>query len=432
MEAEESCSVEKRQAIKGPKKFIPKVAASGPPSSKKGALPEPLPQQQPVASSSSKQAVPRVSSPLSTPQNKGKGKEVPVIPKRRSMRILETRFANTCKNKGEDLGPKVMVTVDDDNDDGSDESGAPETEISTHKQESTHNTSGMDEDLDEDQYYSHDEDTYPDFDINLEEPDASDTPLELASDRGQHVDIELVVPTVEDTTGASSEAGFDFPAIVADVVLSLPAVQPPSPPNLGTSAMAADTSPPLLTIIPPTSPILDTSNMAVDTSPPLPAVLPPTSPILDTSDMAAGTSPPLPAVLSSTPPILGTSDMAAGTSPPLPTVLPLAEIVDNSHRNGDTFIAGTSRGHSSEKSMSWQDWKNSYTAFKALFDGGVTILRSIDELLPLCHKFNRYVAFQGALVYPKTVAILRKFIDKYESFMEASDITSSFSRCAAF
>ncbi|CAL9001555.1 unnamed protein product, partial [Prunus brigantina] len=37
---EESCSVEKRQAVKGPKKFIPKVAASGPPSSKKGALPE--------------------------------------------------------------------------------------------------------------------------------------------------------------------------------------------------------------------------------------------------------------------------------------------------------------------------------------------------------------------------------------------------------
>ncbi|CAL9010776.1 unnamed protein product [Prunus brigantina] len=108
------------------------------------------------------------------------------------MRILETRFANTRKNKGEDSGPKVVVTVDDNSDDGSDESGAAETEISTHKQESTHSTSGMDEDLDEDQYYSHDEDTYPDFDTNLEEPNASDTPPALASDRGQRVDIELV------------------------------------------------------------------------------------------------------------------------------------------------------------------------------------------------------------------------------------------------
>ncbi|CAL8168724.1 unnamed protein product [Prunus armeniaca] len=43
---EESCSVEKSQAVKGQKKFIPKVAASGPPSSRKVALPEPLPQQQ--------------------------------------------------------------------------------------------------------------------------------------------------------------------------------------------------------------------------------------------------------------------------------------------------------------------------------------------------------------------------------------------------
>ncbi|CAL9011502.1 unnamed protein product [Prunus brigantina] len=61
--------------------------------------------------------------------------------------------------------------------------------------------------------------------------------------------------------------------------------------------------------------------------------------------------------------------------------------------------------------MSWQDWENSFMTFKAFFDGGVTILRSIDELLPLCH---------------------RKFVDKYKSFMEITDITSSFSRSATF
>ncbi|CAL2271162.1 unnamed protein product [Prunus armeniaca] len=100
------------------------------------------------------------------------------------MRILETRFANTRKNKGEDSGPKVVVTVDDNSDDGSDDSGAAGTEINIHEQESTHDTSGMDEDLDEGQYYSHDEDTYLDFGTNLEELDASNTPPVLASDHG--------------------------------------------------------------------------------------------------------------------------------------------------------------------------------------------------------------------------------------------------------
>ncbi|CAL9006442.1 unnamed protein product [Prunus brigantina] len=38
---DESCSVGKRQAVKGPKKFIPKVAASGPPSPRKAFLPGP-------------------------------------------------------------------------------------------------------------------------------------------------------------------------------------------------------------------------------------------------------------------------------------------------------------------------------------------------------------------------------------------------------
>ncbi|CAL9024108.1 unnamed protein product [Prunus brigantina] len=510
---EETCSIEKRQAVKGPKKFIPKVAASGPPSSRKVALPEALPQQQPVASGTS--------------QNKGKGKEVPVISKRRSMRILETRFANTRKDKGEDSGPKVVVTVDDNSDDGSDDSGDAETEISIHEQESTHNTSGMDEDLDEDQYYSHDEDTYTDFGTNLEEPDASDAPPVLASDHGQRVDIELVVPTIEDTTGASSEVGFAFPTTIADVVLSLPAVQPPSSHILCTPDMVADASPPLPAVLPPISPILDMPDTTVGTVPPLPAALPPTSPnpstpditastspalaavllpaspipstpdiaastspalpavlpsthpILGTSDMAASTSPALPAVLPSTPPILGTPDMAASTSPALPAVLlpaspipstpdiavgivpllpailpstppilgtpdmaasaspplpaaqPFVEIIDNSHKNGDAFIAGSSVGHSSEKGMSWQDWENSYTAFKAFFDGGVTILRSIDELLPLCHRFDGYVTFQGALVYPETVEAFKRFMDKYGSLMGATDVTSSFSRCTA-
>ncbi|PQQ14512.1 hypothetical protein Pyn_26594 [Prunus yedoensis var. nudiflora] len=40
--------------------------------------------------------------------------------------------------------------------------------------------------------------------------------------------------------------------------------------------------------------------------------------------------------------------------------------------------------------------------------------------------------FRGAPVYPETVAVLEKFIDKYRDFMDITSISSSFSRCAAF
>ncbi|CAL8121223.1 unnamed protein product [Prunus armeniaca] len=426
---EESCSAEKRQAVKGPKRFIPKVAASSPPSSRKVALPGPL-QQQPVASGNSERAAPKASSPHSTSQSKGKGKGFSVTPRRRSMRILETRFANTRKNKGEDSGPKVVVTVDDNSDDDSDDGGAAGTEANIHEQESARDTSGMDEDFDEGQYDSHDEDTYPAFSTSLGELDDSDTTPALTSDHGQRVDIELisniplacfawnidiaccplcplVVPIIEDTIGAPSEADFVLPTTVAKAVLSLPAVQPPPSPN-------------------PCTP-----DMAVDASPPLPTVPPPISPIPNAPDIASGTAPLLPAVHPLTLPISSTLDITSGTAPLLPAAHPCAEIIDNSHKNGDAFIAGSSKGHSFEKGISWQDWENSYTAFKAFFDGGVTILRSIDELLPLCHRFDGYATFQSALVYPETVAALKRFMDKYGSLMEATDVTSSFSRCTA-
>ncbi|CAL2255870.1 unnamed protein product [Prunus armeniaca] len=237
--------------------------------------------------------VPEALSPQSTSKTKGKGKATLTTPKRRSMRILQTRFANTRKGKGEGSRPKVIVTVDDD-DDGSDESGGVETGTSTHGQESIRGTSGTDKDLDEDQYYSCDEGTYPDFHTHLEEPDASNMPPKFASDHEQRVDVESVVPTVEDTASCSPEAGLGLLATVADTAQTI-----------------------------------------------------------------------------------GKFDTTADTSPQLP--------------------AG-----------------------------------SIDELLLLCHRFNGYVAFQCALVYPETVVVLRKFMDKYGSFMEITDITSSFSRSAAF
>ncbi|CAL9012162.1 unnamed protein product, partial [Prunus brigantina] len=83
--------------------------------------------------------------------------------------------------------------------------------------------------------------------------------------------------------------------------------------------------------------------------------------------------------------------------------------------------------------MSWLEWENSFIAFKAFFDGGVKILQSIDELLPLCYRFDGYTTFRGAFVYPETIDVLRKFEDRYGGFVDPTGITSFFSlRSAAF
>ncbi|PQM36013.1 uncharacterized protein Pyn_28008 [Prunus yedoensis var. nudiflora] len=132
---EGSCSVEKkRHAAESPEKFIPKVAASGPPSSKKNAPTVPLLRQQPVASGSSKQTdrTPEAPSSRSTSQVRGKGEKAPTVPRRWSMRILQTQFAGTRRGKGADSGSDVVVVADDD-DDGSDEDDAVGTGISTHE-----------------------------------------------------------------------------------------------------------------------------------------------------------------------------------------------------------------------------------------------------------------------------------------------------------
>ncbi|CAL8079041.1 unnamed protein product [Prunus armeniaca] len=140
-------------------------------------------------------------------------------------------------------------------------------------------------------------------------------------------------------------------------------------PPLRTPDTVAGTSSQLPVALSPTSPCLGTPNLAAGTSPQFPAVLPPTSPCLGTPDIAADTSPQFPAVLPPTSPCLGTFDIAAGTSSRLPAVTPRGEIIGDIHKDGD---ASTSVGHLSEKIMPWQDWENSFMAFKAFFDGGVT------------------------------------------------------------
>ncbi|KAI5351065.1 hypothetical protein L3X38_003956 [Prunus dulcis] len=73
-------------------------------------------------------------------------------------------------------------------------------------------------------------------------------------------------------------------------------------------------------------------------------------------------------------------DAATGTTPQLVVVPPHGEITDDSHKDSDVSI----------------------------------------------------ITFQGAFVYQEMVAVLRKFMDRYGSFMEITGITSSFSRSVAF
>lgn len=69
-----------------------------------------------------------------------------------------------------------------------DESDVVETKIGVCEQES----GGLDEDLDEDQYYNRNEGTYMGLDTHSEEPDNPDTPPGFASNHVQHVNVEQV------------------------------------------------------------------------------------------------------------------------------------------------------------------------------------------------------------------------------------------------
>ncbi|XP_021832843.1 uncharacterized protein LOC110772698 [Prunus avium] len=269
------------------------------------------------------------------------------------MRILQKRFADAHKGRTKSSGPKVVVAVDDD---GSDEDDAVEPGISTHEQERIHDTSGMDEDLDKDQYYCLDEGTYLDPNTHSKEPDASNMPLGFASSHGRRINVE--------------PAGSSLPAAVTDTTQATNKIE-------GAPQGAEGT---------PYTPPIDA---AADAALHLPAVPPPTSPLPRTSDTAAGRTLNLPAAS------------------------PRGEATSESLQVGDVPTKSAPMGHLLEGNLSWQDWENSFTAFKAFFDGGVKILRSVDELLPLCYKFDGYATFQGAFVFPKTVEVLKKFMDKY-------------------
>ncbi|PQM38668.1 hypothetical protein Pyn_11604 [Prunus yedoensis var. nudiflora] len=267
------------------------------------------------------------------------------------------------------------------------------TGIGTHEQGSSHGVNSTEEDLDEDEYYSRDEGSYPDADTCLEERDTLDMPPRLANSPER-----CVVLTTVDATYPSSELG-------------------PSPPAADTlqAADEVEGAPQGVEGVPFTLPI--------DTALPA-ATIPAPAPL----DIVASTTPDLPAASTLASALL---DIAAGTTSGLPAVSIPGDALDVGHQIGSASKIPAAECLS-EKGMSWQDWETSFMAFKAFFDGGVKVLRSIDELLPLCYRFNGYAVFLGAFVYPETIGALRKFMDKYGCFAEATSVTSSFSRGAAF
>ncbi|PQQ18432.1 hypothetical protein Pyn_23526 [Prunus yedoensis var. nudiflora] len=181
----------------------------------------------------------------------------------------------------------------------------------------------------------------------------------------------------------------------------------------------------------------DKASVSQDTSPLLPIIQ-----HFLRRDLEPNLSPTLPAALWSKTFIFhGTLPTSSHIQPLLripepssPAPLPLIPFVDTATDEealvNDIATKNIYAGHSSN--TSWLEWESSFIAFKAFFDGGVQVLRSADDLLPLCHRFNGYATFRGALVYLEMVAALEKFMDKYGDFMDITGITSSFSRCAAF
>ncbi|PQQ03686.1 hypothetical protein Pyn_40622 [Prunus yedoensis var. nudiflora] len=308
----------------------------------------------------------------------------------------------------------------------------------------------MGEDLDEDEYYSRGEGGYPDADACLEEPDTSVMPPGLASSPERRMNLEpvsKVVPIAVDMTCPSSVVGPSLPAAdttqTADKIKGAPQGVEGVPFTPPIDAAAIVTSPPPTAVI-PTSTLLAIAagttpdypaasihasilaDIAASTTPDLPAA-PVPAPVF--VDIAADTIPDLPAASTLASALL---DIAAGTTSYLPAASIPADALAVSHPIGSASPKVSAVGCLSEKSMSWQDWETSFMAFKAFFDGGVKVLRSIDELLPLCYRFNGYAIFLGAFVYPETIGALRRFMDKYGCFAEVTGITSSFSRSAAF
>ncbi|CAL8088344.1 unnamed protein product [Prunus armeniaca] len=399
---EEERNMSEKQTAGKPKRFIPKVAPSGPPRTKE-ATPSEQPQSSKPAASGSRGRAGKVleTTPLrrkmgTTP--KRKRSDTPpvspqVTPKRRSVRILHARFSGTRTSTVEAAGTPTVVTVDDDSDD----SDTTESEANVPEQENV-NDASEDSDRDSNEGCSEDAFAYSsDYpggqggsDVFFES--AGSSTRRFSAEQAEHLAPNLeIVPVVP-----SSFNTFDT-LVEAALAGSSPAMTPTD---------SRDEMP--------------TLQRDLD-----PAISPAFRAAFRSNTFVVHTTLPVPSHVQ---PLL----RATGPSPL--ALLPAVQC-DNAStaENAQAIITVVGNAVAEHpRSMSWLEWEESFTTFMAFFDSGAQVLRSANELLPLYHRFNGYALFRGILVYPETVATLKKFLDKYGDFMDMTGITSSFSRCAAF
>ncbi|CAL2230904.1 unnamed protein product [Prunus armeniaca] len=136
-----------------PRRFIPKVAPSGPPRTKKATPPERPQPLKPVVFESPivlarrwKLHIFSVSIPHFQYFSVPSLLVMRVTPKRRSMRILHARSTGTRTSNVEAVGTQTVVTIDDDSDDGD----TTESEADVLEQENVDDIGDMREDSDRD------------------------------------------------------------------------------------------------------------------------------------------------------------------------------------------------------------------------------------------------------------------------------------------
>ncbi|CAL2229202.1 unnamed protein product [Prunus armeniaca] len=395
---EEEQNVSEKQTAGKPKRFIPKVAPSGPSPTKEATPPEHPQSSKPAASGSWGRAgkVPETT-PLrrkmgTTP--KRKRSDTPpvspqVTPKRRSVRILHARSSGTHTSNVEATGTPTVVTVDDDSDDGD----TTESEANVPEQENVDDAS---------------EDSDRDFNEGC-----SEDAFAYSSDYPGGQGGSDVIDIAEDPNPAAAIADPARTPLEAEHVTSNLEIVPvvPSPFNTFDTLVEA--------ALAGSSPTMTPTDSRDET------------PMLQPFQQPFGATP----FVHTTLPVPSHVQPLLRATGPSPLALLPAVQCDNASvaENAQAIITVAGNAAAEHpRSMSWLEWEESFTAFMAFCDSGAQVLRSADELLPLYHRFNGYALFQGILVYLETVAALKKFLDKYGDFMDMTGITSSFSRCAAF
>ncbi|PQM42011.1 uncharacterized protein Pyn_17871 [Prunus yedoensis var. nudiflora] len=406
---EEKPSAKKEQAAGKPRRFIPKVASSGPPRTKE-VTPPARPQPSEPAASESQGRAGKVleSTPLcrkmgTTPKRK-RSDTTPVTPhtspKRRSMRIRQARFTGVHARNSEASGAGAVVTIDDDSDDDD----ATETEASVPKQEDVDDMDDIREDFGKGDHYNHAEDAFVHSSNYPEEQGGSDA---FTDSSVRRINIESIIDVTDDPNLAVVAAA-DPTQSAQEVPIAHSAYSFFCPfPKLGMLLIVWRSCPWYL-LLPGTFDSLVEVALAESSSTIVPASSPdkasmsqaasPLSPIIQhllRRNLEPDLSPTLPAAFQSkTFTFHGTLPASSHIQPLLrilgsssPALLPLIPF-DNAVTDGealanDIVTEVIPAGHSSN--TSWLEWERSFIAFRAFFDSGVQVLRSADELLPLCH-----------------------------------------------